>query len=43
MEEEPCPSMKHLQKSTCVTERQETYECLDACVTEADSNADDFL
>jgi hypothetical protein len=42
MEEEPCPSKKLLQKSKCVTKRQERHEQLDALVAKADSDADDF-
>jgi hypothetical protein len=42
MEEEPGPSKKCLWKSKCVAERQESHERLDACVTDADSDTDDF-
>jgi hypothetical protein len=42
MEEETCPSKKRLQKSKCVTERQERCERLDACVAKADLDTDNF-
>jgi hypothetical protein len=42
MEEEPGPSKERIQKSKCVTERQERCEQLDACVAKADWDADDF-
>jgi hypothetical protein len=42
LEEEPCPSKKCLQKSKCLFKRHEQRERLDACVIEADSNADNF-
>jgi hypothetical protein len=42
MEEESGPSKKHLQKSKWVTEKQERSERLNACVIEADSDADNF-
>jgi hypothetical protein len=42
MEEEPCPSKNHLRKSKWVAEKQERCEWLNARVTEADSDADDF-
>jgi hypothetical protein len=42
MEEEPGPSKKCLRKLKHVIERQEMRERLDACVTKADSDTDDF-
>jgi hypothetical protein len=42
LDEEAGPSKKHLRKSTHLLKRQERHECLDARVTEADFNADDF-
>jgi hypothetical protein len=42
VEEEPGPSKKCIQKSKCVTERQERHERLDTCVLEIDSDVDDF-
>jgi hypothetical protein len=42
MEEEPDPLKKHLQKSKPLAEKQERYERLNAHVTEADSDNDDF-
>jgi hypothetical protein len=42
MQEEPGPSKKCLRKSQRNIERQERCEQLDAHVTEADSDADDF-
>jgi hypothetical protein len=42
IEEEPRPSKKCLRKSKRVTEKQERCEWLNACVTEADSDVDDF-
>jgi uncharacterized protein with NRDE domain len=42
MIEESVPSKKHLQKSKWVVEKQERHEWLNACVAEADSDADDF-
>jgi hypothetical protein len=41
-DEEAGPSKKCLQKSKRLVERQERCEWLDACVAEADSDADDF-
>jgi hypothetical protein len=43
LDEEACPSKKHLWKSKRLLERQERFEQLDACVADADSDADDFL
>jgi hypothetical protein len=42
VEEEQDPSKKHLQKSKRVAEKQERCEQLNARVTEADSDADNF-
>jgi hypothetical protein len=42
LDEEADPSNKRLQKSERLLERQERRERLDACVTEVDSDADDF-
>jgi prephenate dehydratase len=42
MEEESGPSKKHLWKSKWLIEKQERHEQLNACVIEADSDADDF-
>jgi hypothetical protein len=42
LDEEAGPSKKHLRKSKHLLKRQERHECLDARVTEADFNADDF-
>jgi hypothetical protein len=42
LHEEAGPSKKHIQNSKRLLERQERRERLDACVTEADSDADDF-
>jgi hypothetical protein len=42
MEEEPGPSKQSIQKIKHVIERQERCEQLDACVTEGDSDADEF-
>jgi hypothetical protein len=39
LDEEAGPSNKYLRKSKCLLER---HERLDACVTEVDSDADDF-
>jgi hypothetical protein len=43
MEEESGPSKKHLLKSKRVAKKQERLEQLNARVTEADSDAGDFL
>jgi hypothetical protein len=42
LDEEAGPSNKRLKKLKRLLERQERRERLDACVTEEDSNADDF-
>jgi hypothetical protein len=42
LDEEACPSKKFLQKSKRLLERHERRKQLDARVTEADSDADDF-
>jgi hypothetical protein len=42
IEEETCPSKKCLQKSKRLAEKQERRERLNACVTEADSDANDY-
>jgi hypothetical protein len=42
LDEEAGPSNKRLQKSKHLLRRQERRERLDACVAEADSDADDF-
>jgi hypothetical protein len=42
LDEEACPSKKHLWKSKCLLERQEIRGWLDARVAEADSDANDF-
>jgi hypothetical protein len=42
MKEKSRPSKKLLQKSKWVAEKQERHEWLNACVTEADSDVDDF-
>jgi hypothetical protein len=42
MEEEPGPSKQSIQKLKHVIGRQERCEQLDACVTEGDSDADEF-
>jgi hypothetical protein len=42
LDEKAGPLNKHLQKSKCHLERQERRERLDACVAEADSNANNF-
>jgi hypothetical protein len=42
MEEEPGHSNKRFQKSKRLTEKQERHQRLNARVTEADSDADDF-
>jgi hypothetical protein len=42
MKEESDHSKKRLQKSKRVAEKQERHEQLNACVIEADSDADDF-
>jgi hypothetical protein len=42
LDEEACPSKKFLQKSKHLLERHERRKQLDARVTEADSDADDF-
>jgi hypothetical protein len=42
LDEEACPSKKFHKKSKCLLERQERCERLDAHVTKADLDADDF-
>jgi hypothetical protein len=42
MEDEPGPSKKCLQKSKRLVGKQERCDQLNACVAEADSDADDF-
>jgi hypothetical protein len=42
LDEEAGPSNKRLRKSKRLLERQERHEQLDACVVEADSDADNF-
>jgi hypothetical protein len=42
LDEEPGPSNKRLRKLKHLFERQERCERLDVCVTEADSDADNF-
>jgi hypothetical protein len=42
LDEEACPSKKHIWKSKRLLERQETYEPFDAHVVEADSDAENF-
>jgi uncharacterized caspase-like protein len=42
LEEEPGRSMKRLQKSKWLAEKQERREWLDACVVEADLDVDEF-
>jgi hypothetical protein len=42
LDEKTGPSNKRLQKSKRLLERQERCERLDACVAEANSDADDF-
>jgi hypothetical protein len=42
LDEEACPSKKHLQKSKRLLERKERREHLDARVAEAYSDANDF-
>jgi hypothetical protein len=42
LDEEAGPSNKRLRKSNCLLERQERRERLDARVTEADFDDDDF-
>jgi hypothetical protein len=41
-EEEPGPSKKCIQKSKRLTKKQERRKCINACVTEADLDADNF-
>jgi hypothetical protein len=42
LDEEACPSNKHLQKSKHLLKRQERREQLDAHVAKADFDVDDF-